>query len=217
MPSLFSWQQFSLRSTSHTLLPRLSLSFPPHVDASIHFERDLCCKSVPASRRRLSTSFRPRPGLAFHPVTGLLTTPRRSRAPAQDPALELGTCSAPHNGVETLRAPISRSAPHLEVGARVPPDLTAFSPQSQRTSLTISAPDQDILHSSKPRSASFLGARTLFTILTGTRTSCIPPDPSQHPTPQPGLNHRPAVLSSPGNSSLLHFLYFEPIPAESRK
>lgn len=124
LPSLFSWQQFSLRSTSHTLLPRLSLSFPPHVDASIHFEHDLCCKSVPTSRRRLSTSFRPTPGLAYHPVIGLLTTPRRSRVLAQDPALELGTCSAPHNGVETLRAPISRSAPHLEVGARVPPDLT---------------------------------------------------------------------------------------------
>lgn len=45
----------SLRSPSHSpplcLLLCLLLSFPAHVDTSVHFKGDLCCKSVPASRR----------------------------------------------------------------------------------------------------------------------------------------------------------------------
>lgn len=112
---------FSLRSPSHTL--PLSLSFPSHVDASVHCERDLCCKSVPASRRPHSTyeTLRPvRSGLAFRSITGLLTTPLWSRTSAQDPALGLGTCSTSHPGMETLRPSISRSAPLPEVEAPRP-------------------------------------------------------------------------------------------------
>lgn len=118
---------FSLRSPSHTLPQRLSLSFPPHVDASVRCEGDLCSKSVPAARRpyltssRLHETLQPvRPGFAFRPITGLLTTPSWSRAPAQDPALGLGNCLAPHPGVETLCPSVSRSAPLPEVGAPRP-------------------------------------------------------------------------------------------------
>lgn len=144
------------------------------------------------------------PVFAQHPVPVVgtrLSIPSRSGHPA---SLHIPFSTPPQSG-----DPASPDPAHLSLE---PGTLLTILPRTRPFCIHSSRPRLCIL----PRSE-HLGARTLLTILTGTRASCIPPDPSQHPAPQLEVNLRAAPLPRPGNSSLLHFLYFEPIPAESRK
>lgn len=156
----------------------------------------------------------PGPYSAFCAGTG-----NRLSIPSLDGALSPPPVFAQHPvpGMETLLNIPSRSGDAESLHFRLSTPPPGAEPSSLQIQLIISpksqdlahhpTPGQDILHSFRPRSASFLGARTLFIILTGVRAS------RSTARTEPAAD----LLPRPCNSSLLHFLYFEPIPAESRK
>lgn len=154
-----------------------------------------------------------------HPTT-LQDSPSNSPSPLHIfPRIYMGLSSV-FPAMTGFLSCFSHPASHLSAGPLVlVPPFCPVCPSHDSTSIP---PSLHPTHLSLPMSVALRCRPRLYFCLSRIRSS-VPGDwPSFQPGPRspslPGLGECiPVPFLQPGNSSLSHFLYFEPIPAESRK